>query len=261
VLQGGTGSPHACAAQLAVVGCPSFAGDRVAGPDKINTAATSPYTGNAQGALNQGQGCAISNYHACAGTHIDGTGGTGNGATKKIWDNAAFQFQGTGFDKGRGLAGMQDGTSKTVQVAETREQAMNCWIDGTTSWVVAARHSSAPAGNSAVSPVLVNNLTTTLNGQNLTGRWAVPNTTTGGHAVNVGPTTQYPQAAYMPGNIVTQGPNIVPQRAWGPSSNHAGGIVNHVCGDGHVAAISESVDPHIYIWGFTRSGGEPTTFE
>jgi prepilin-type N-terminal cleavage/methylation domain-containing protein len=264
-------SPHAASVQISVLACPSFSGDRVVGPDKINTTGTangganSPYTaGNALSAGTQGggQGCAISNYHACAGTHIDGKGGTGNGTVVKIWDNGALQYSGTQFDKGRGLAGMSDGTSKTFQVAETKEQTLNCWLDGVTAWVVAARCSSAPTGTSPLAPNLINNPTgPVVNGQSTAGRWALNSTTAGGHALNVGPTIQAPAACYMPGGYVTAGPNIAALRSWGPSSSHAGGIVNHVCGDGHVASISESVDPLLYIWQYTRNGGEPTTAE
>ncbi|MCC7084428.1 MAG: DUF1559 domain-containing protein [Pirellulales bacterium] len=271
LVGGANTSPHAASVQINVLACPSFAGDRVAGPDKINSAntqnggANSPYTiapPLAAGTQGGGQGCAISNYHACAGTHIDGLGGAGNGTVKKIWDNGAMQFCGTSFGKGRGLAGMSDGTSKTLQVAETREQTVNCWLDGTTCWVVAARHSSAPAGTSTLSPVLINNPTgAVINNQTTAGRWAPNSLTTGGHAVNVGPTVQNPLASYMPASTVTQGPNISQMRSWGPSSNHSGGIVNHVSGDGHVSAISDSVDPFIYIWAYTRNGGEPTSVD
>jgi hypothetical protein len=267
-LQGLGTSQHSAAAQITVLACPSFAGDRVAGPDKQNNSA-SPYTGNAAGALNGGQGCAISNYHACAGTHIDNSSGNGNNNTKGIHDNGALQFRGTGFDKGRGLSAMaQDGTSKTAEVVETREQAVNCWIDGTVVWVVAARQSQAPNGASVLTPAatLAANTAPPVNGVSVAGRWVVP-TTTGGHGLNVGPTVQYPAAFWMPAATCTSastnagGPNIAPARSWGPSSNHSGGIINHVCGDGHVAAISESTDPNVYLWFYTRNGGEPTTPE
>lgn len=276
-LSGGTGSFHAAAVEVPVLFCPSFAGDRIAGTDKINTSGTtgannSPYAsggaGYAAGTLNGGQGCTISNYHACAGTHIDGAGAGGNTSVKKIWDNGALSFVGTSFGKGRGLAGMSDGTSKTAMVAETKEQAMNSWLDGTTCWLVAARHSTAPQGTAAISgPVLSNQLTGTVNNQSLTGRWAPPSTTTGGHALNVGPNATYGTAAYMPQasqpspGAGVANPTITGLRSWGPSSYHSGGIVNHVCGDGHVASVNDSVDPYIYIWFYTRNGGEPTSVD
>jgi hypothetical protein len=253
-LQGLAGSAHAASAQLTVLACPSFSGDRVAGPDKVLVSApASPYSSGAAqtaGTLGGGQGCAISNYHACAGTHINVT------APRKIEDNGALQFRGTGFDKGRGLSAMsQDGTSKTAEVVETREQAINCWIDGTTCWVVAARHTTAPAGNSMLNPpATLAAAGTTANGIAVGGRWIVP-TTGGGHALNVGPSVQYNPSYYMMTGTVAD-PNVVGNRCWGPSSNHAGGIINHVCGDGHVQSVSESVDPNVYLWFYTRNGGE-----
>jgi hypothetical protein len=152
----------------------------------------------------------------------------------------------------------QDGTSKTAEVVETREQAVNCWVDGTTAWVVAARHTTGPQGNSPLSPpALTGTSGQQVNGINVTGRWIVP-TTGGGHALNVGPSSQYNPAYYMMGGTVTADPNIPSpyHRCWGPSSTHAGGIVNHVCGDGHVQSVSESVDSNVYLWFYTRNGGE-----
>jgi len=42
-------------------------------------------------------------------------------------------------------------------------------------------------------------------------------------------------------------------RLWGPSSNHAGGIVNHVFCDGHVDGLSDSMDPNVYLWLVTET--------
>jgi len=40
-------------------------------------------------------------------------------------------------------------------------------------------------------------------------------------------------------------------------SQHAGGIVNHVFADAHVEAISDQIDPNVYLWTVTRNGGKP----
>ena len=50
--------------------------------------------------------------------------------------------------------------------------------------------------------------------------------------------------------------NIPPGRLWGPSSQHAGGIVNHVFADAHVEGISDQIDANVYLWIVTRNGGE-----
>ena len=81
----------------------------------------------------------------------------------------------------------------------------------------------------------------TVNGLSVIGKWVVgPNGTTtigSGHAINVGPSPTTPQAIYMP----KSGPSVLDpnintnyDRMWGPSSDHAGGIVQHVYGDAHV---------------------------
>jgi hypothetical protein len=40
------------------------------------------------------------------------------------------------------------------------------------------------------------------------------------------------------------------------SRQHAGGIVNHVFADAYVEAISDRIDPNVYLWTVTRNGGE-----
>ena len=47
------------------------------------------------------------------------------------------------------------------------------------------------------------------------------------------------------------------ERDWGPSSDHAGGVVIHSFGDGHAHAILESIDPTVYYRMITRAGREP----
>jgi hypothetical protein len=43
---------------------------------------------------------------------------------------------------------------------------------------------------------------------------------------------------------------------WGPSSDHTNGAVMHVFADGHVQAITDTVDPQTYLGLTTRAGGE-----
>lgn len=42
----------------------------------------------------------------------------------------------------------------------------------------------------------------------------------------------------------------------GPSSSHSG-VVNHLFGDGGVRSVSTGVDPSLYWFIITRSGGDP----
>jgi hypothetical protein len=105
-------------------------------------------------------------------------------------------------------------------------------------------------------------------GLSVGGHWVVGSNGTNapagcGHALNVGPSATTSQTIYMP----RAGPSVLDpnlydpnksnyDRLWGPSSDHAGGIVNHVYGDGHIEGISDTIDANVYLWIVTRSGGE-----
>jgi hypothetical protein len=45
--------------------------------------------------------------------------------------------------------------------------------------------------------------------------------------------------------------------SWGPSSEHADGVVSHVFGDGHTMGVTDAVDAHIHLDTITRNGSEP----
>jgi hypothetical protein len=47
----------------------------------------------------------------------------------------------------------------------------------------------------------------------------------------------------------------------GPSSDHSGGIVLHVFGDGHVGQITTDIDSTLYMSAFSRAGSEPVQFD
>jgi hypothetical protein len=47
----------------------------------------------------------------------------------------------------------------------------------------------------------------------------------------------------------------------GPSSDHSGGIVLHVFGDGHVGQITTDVDSTLYMSVFSRASSEPVQFD
>ena len=88
-------------------------------------------------------GLAITNYQAVLGTHIDDIGPAVapyplKSASLPNSNNGAMLFRGVGFDIGRKLAAITDGTSKTPLVAETRERRLSSWYDGTFNWLVAA---------------------------------------------------------------------------------------------------------------------------
>ena len=170
-----------------------------------------------------------------------------------------MSFRGTSFDQGRKLAGLSDGASKTPLAGETKEKRLASWYDGTCNWLVAARHGNNTGA--AVNPPANNTTTGNVNGLNVNGKWVVGSngqTTNGaGHGINVGPSPTTPQAIFLPKAYGVADPVMTAyDRLWGPSSDHAGGIVQHVYGDAHVEGITDGIDPNVYLWIVTRNGGE-----
>ncbi len=253
IVNGALGSttPHVGATVIGPFGCPSFAGD------KVCTAETTPAIAlpgqyQARGTMNSGPGMGLTNYQAMAGTALEYSNANSTTGTKILRgtsNNGALSFVGTGFDKGRGMAGMSDGTSKTLIVGESREKVYASWYDGTINWLVAAKHTNN--GSALTGAACTEKLTT----GNFAGRWQAK----AGAGLNVGPLPANGNAGrYLLSSQCTD-PVLPTDRLWGPSSNHAGGIVNHAAGDGHVAAINDTIDGNAYLWLITRSDGEPVT--
>ena len=62
----------------------------------------------------------------------------------------------------------------------------------------------------------------------------------------------------MPDSPALAGYGATPQViSWGPSSNHPGGVVNHLAADGAIHAITDDIDPTLYMHLVTRAGREP----
>jgi prepilin-type processing-associated H-X9-DG protein len=272
------GSSHANVHPATVVHnlfiCPSFSGgtridtsSRTVGVvgGAIETGTVPPnYVGGISTA-GGAKGIAITNYNAILGTHIDVNADKdfpARSASLKNSNNGGMQFRGLSYNKGRKLLEFAtDGTSNTAIVTETRERRFSSWYDGTMNWVVAARHSNPSAGTTAI-VAATNSPKSKVNGVFLDGRWAIGTdgtSRTGGSALNYGPTKTNPTAVYLPTAALVDPDisGIPPGRLWGPSSEHSGGIVNHLFADGHVEAISEDVDPNFYLWYITYAGGEP----
>jgi len=278
----GSAQPHVATVQLKAFICPSFAGDPVidlsgrvtgnAGTGAVETGQypTPQYGTGGVGGINGGQGIAITNYNAILGTHIDqvgpGAGGFNVGsASLPTSNNGGMKFRGNNggpFDIGTKLAGLTDGASKTPLACETRERRVSSWYDGTFNWVVGARHSNPPSAAKTQGGNYTT--TTTVNGQPLRGRVSIGQDGTpgtGGVALNYGPSASSPAVICLPAAACLDpdlgGSTGGVGRLWGPSSNHAGGIVNHVYGDAHVEGINDGIDANVYLWIITRNGGEP----
>ena len=137
------------------------------------------------------------------------------------------------------------------------------YLPGTTARLIGSlrRHSNPPDGTKAITAA---NRSTkgNINGLQVTGRWTVGtdgSNATGGTALNYGPGQKSPTAICLPAAACLD-PDLSPSdcgRLWGPSSEHAGGIVFHVFADGHVEGFTDQFDPNVYLWVVTRNGGEP----
>ncbi len=145
-------------------------------------------------------------------------------------------------DRGLQIRDVTDGTSKTLLLCESKHELFSSWYSGQSAWTMGFKPDSPPdlylAGDGYQGIVQDGNPrnATALN-------FGRSHLTPSGH---VGVANQEWFSESFEG-----GP-----RDWGPSSDHAGGIVIHSFADGHTARISESIDPTIYYRLITRAGGE-----
>jgi prepilin-type N-terminal cleavage/methylation domain-containing protein len=242
----GSGNPLASSVRIGPLKCPTFAGDGAA--ESTNSG---PSAGISFCSLYPSStfplGVALTNYKACAGTHM--ASGT------SVQRNGAFDYPSTtgtspivSRPRGLTIGSLADGTSKTVMVAESKERGYSAWIDGSTSWVVATNLSGTAVNYSS-------------------GRWNSTGSTAVVPAVGNTPGVGLNYAAsaaatdqFMPSGIYSLY-NGTRGMAYGASSDHSGGIVLHVFGDGHVSQITSDIDPSVYMALYSRASGEPVNLE
>ena len=147
-------------------------------------------------------------------------------------NNGAFDLGAKGFTEGC----ISDGSSKTIFLCETKESGYASWYDGTLNWLVANDPNKVAPGS----------------GANLD---SVP-WVNASRALNRGFDPKIPGSVpYLKKAITANSPlNDV---WWGPSSDHSGGVVNHVFGDGHTFGITDDCDATVYLNLTTRDGSEP----
>jgi prepilin-type N-terminal cleavage/methylation domain-containing protein len=243
---------HAATVQIAQLVCPSFGGGTSC--ETSNTGSTSGLSysseyGTAEG--NLGGPIAVTNYKAMAGTHLN-TAAAGAKVANMPSDNGALVFYpdqappsstaAADLHK-KSLGGVKqgsisDGMSKTVLVAESNERGYASWIDGTTAWVVAYDPNEGM-------PFNVNGIwSTAANSQ-------TPITTTGlNYEASLSPARKYLPAGSFRASGMSQG------MAYGPGSDHQGGIAMHAFGDTHVTQITGEIDPVVYMAICSRNGNE-----
>jgi type II secretory pathway pseudopilin PulG len=252
---------HASTVVISQLVCPSYTGGTAVlteATEAPNDESFSSEYGSLEGTVN-GE-IAITNYKAMSGTHIS-TVAVGTKVANMPLDNGVLVFAPdqpvpSSFTEtddhlpsraGIKQSGVSDGMSKTAMVVESKERGHASWIDGITSWVVAYD----PNETTATEPALNN------------GVWVesgtTPISTTG---LNF-PASKTPSNKYLPqAKFRAQGiGGTASGMAYGPSSDHQGGITMHVFGDTHVAQVTEDVDPVVYLSICTRNSGESANLE
>jgi len=240
---------HAAAVVISQLLCPSSGGGSTV--ETTNAGSTGGLSFAQEYVATQnaiGGDVAVTNYKAMAGTHML--------ANFLPATNGAIQFtpdtpippslNNTDAERSRAsrqgiqAGAISDGMSKTVMIAETKERGYSSWIDGTTCWVVAA-------DPNAGIPVNVN------------GTWVLGNQPLTRCALTVQPSLQplvrFLPAAQFSGRLQSGG------MAFGPSSDHQGGIVMHAFGDTHVSQVTADVDPIVYLSICSRNGSEPMALQ
>ena len=189
--------------------CPSFAGDKKSA------------TGNAIATT-----CGVTNYKGIAGAgasaqRVPYTSSNIGGVItlEKYGSESCAPYTGIT------LAQIQDGTSKTFMVGESREITQAAWIDGQNAWLLAVQ------GNANITPA-----TTGVTGGTLA---ILNNQVTAGTYDNLGGSSG--------------------STDFGESSNHQAGITLFTYADGHVGQVTPEIDPMLMKNLHTRGGSEATS--
>lgn len=193
---------------------------------------------------------ALSNYNALAGSHFFNATGIGRLNPPDRIESAyegdgAMPFPGTIKGKlqkvGLSIRSISDGTSNTISIAETLEPAYSAWLDGQSTWLVAAWPGNAkiPTVQQAADNPALNVLC-----------WNDSDKKTSRVAVDIRNADGSPNTYLAVGRWSGS-----KERRYAAGSNHPG-VVGHTYLDGHVEMISTDVDPNTYIQLVTRNGRE-----
>jgi hypothetical protein len=153
--------------------------------------------------------------------------------------------------RGQSMARMADGTSKTVVLCESREEAKSNWFTPQQVFVCGfLPEDTKPVDetNSKYYPHF-----------DAQGAWTIAPGAVDRTAINYGPLPiaaqgKVPAAAKQAYNGDAKDPLA---RDWGPSSVNAGGVVIHGMGDGSVQEVTDTgIEPKVYFAAITARGGE-----
>jgi len=205
-----------------------------AGPSgtKLNFAICPSFAGNS---TTSGSMEGISNYRANAGINSGGSNvASGTGTVPLTASGTSNGLGGFSLTQRLGFRDFSDGTSKTVQVSESRinpssnDSAPCRWILGELMHMPSHNCGQLSGGvwnGSDTRLVLMSGSNTTTN-------------------------------APAPATVTMAGSSSV-SLTWGPSSDHAGKIIGHLFADGHVEFIGADIDNGTYHALNSRSNGEP----
>jgi prepilin-type N-terminal cleavage/methylation domain-containing protein len=273
---------HFSTIDLDQVRCPSFAGDPASTAAQLATVygrvgsdGSSPMP---MPAPNPPWSTITTNYKGMAATHIGCLGSPSTLSTLVSLTppggeppNGILIPPSDKLTQGVSIRQIVDGTSKTIAIAESKEQKYSSWYDGSACWVTAiplGKDGTAGSigGGSNLTPPQPQKFTRSVAGSTIvTNFWDFArdgsnNYTTGPvTALNFGPKTdnnvlfvgRYNNAFGI--SIPGDGAGKV---EWGPSSDHSGGIIMHAWGDAHVSGLTEDIDPMLYMHLSTRAGRE-----
>lgn len=170
---------------------------------------------------------AVTNFVAVSATQVS-----------LVMDDATPGPDGVIYFAKKGVTKIPDGDENTIVLTETIEPNYAAWFDGTTAWVVAHDPNSTP-------PVQRN------------GRWECDEAT--GCRTSL---TSSTEALANDDETTFYRRNWAGKEPWryGPSSQHNGGLVNHLFGDKRVVTIRATgptrIDASVYLALVTRDGGE-----
>jgi prepilin-type N-terminal cleavage/methylation domain-containing protein len=253
-------NPYLFATKISGMVCPSFPGEEdVAVGNFPGIGAAGPSNGT--GKLGTG------NYMALVSTHYRGDkaanwgdqgvesglpiNATAGGGSLKGCHNTAYCGNGglpfpgvtgtTVQNRGLGLQGLSDGTSKTALFTESREEFITNWYSGLASYVVGAwpQGVKAPTGRQTAAGA--------------PWYWSCTASADCDTALNKGD-TKGDKAKQYQGDTPAPA-HGTPPRVWGPSSRHPGVII-HGFGDARSTTIEEGIDKDAYLYIITRNGRE-----
>jgi prepilin-type N-terminal cleavage/methylation domain-containing protein len=178
----------------------------------------------------------VANYHAL----VAACGNTSRQTFDDVNPTVGGMFVTKGASpKGLRIGDCKDGTSKTVVLAESREEEFSAWFSGVSTSLV------------GFSPDVVQCRAFSTRNPPQDGYNAMPTDAPSG--MNYG----RKEGANRNSTEPMFWEKRQDQRNWGPSANHAGDVVLHGYLDGHVRALNSGLDATVYARIITRAGSEP----